>query len=146
MVIRTPYGLAKIKVCENDAFHFWMALIFWYNRPRWWLFCRHFIHIAAWLFCIFSAYRSAKSHRHSFLSLDYLISFFTENIESTMVGVAQWIECQPANQRAAGLIPSQGTCLGCGPGPKLGAHKRQPHIDVSLPFFLLPFPSIKINK
>ena len=32
-------------------------------------------------------------------------------------GVAQWIEYQPANQRVAGLIPSQGTCLGCGPGP-----------------------------
>ena len=31
--------------------------------------------------------------------------------------VAQWIECQPVNQRVTGSIPSQGTCLGCGPGP-----------------------------
>ena len=31
-------------------------------------------------------------------------------------GVAQWIEYGPTNQRVAGLIPSQGTCLGCGPG------------------------------
>ena len=29
-----------------------------------------------------------------------------------LAGVAQWVELQPANQKAAGLIPSQGTCLG----------------------------------
>ena len=33
-----------------------------------------------------------------------------------LAGVAQWIECQPANPRVAGLIPSQGTRLGCGLG------------------------------
>ena len=33
-------------------------------------------------------------------------------------GVAQWIEHRLANQRVAGLIPSQGTCLGCRPGPQ----------------------------
>ena len=38
-----------------------------------------------------------------------------------LAGVAQWIERRPANQRVAGSIPSQGTCLGCGPGPQLGA-------------------------
>ena len=32
-----------------------------------------------------------------------------------------------------------GTCLGCGPGPQLGVYERQPHIDVSLALFLLPF-------
>ena len=30
----------------------------------------------------------------------------------------QWIEHLPANQRIAGSIRSQGTCLGCGPGPQ----------------------------
>ena len=35
-----------------------------------------------------------------------------------LAGVAQWIECGPANQRVTGPIPSQGTCLGCGPGPQ----------------------------
>ena len=29
-----------------------------------------------------------------------------------LAGVTQWIECWPVNQRVAGLIPSQGTCLG----------------------------------
>ena len=61
--------------------------------------------------------------------------------EIALAGVAQWIECGPVNQRVAGLIPSQGTRLGCRPGPWLGAHERQPHTDVSPP----PFPSLK-NK
>ena len=30
-------------------------------------------------------------------------------------GVAQWVEC--AKQRVVSSIPSQGTCLGCRPGP-----------------------------
>ena len=36
----------------------------------------------------------------------------------SLAGVAEWIECQPANQRAAGSIPSQSACLGCGSGPQ----------------------------
>ena len=34
--------------------------------------------------------------------------------------VAQWIERWPANEKVSQLIPSQGTCLDCGPGPWLG--------------------------
>ena len=62
--------------------------------------------------------------------------------------MAEWIEHQPRNQRAAGLIPSQGTFLGCRPGPQWGAHERQPHIDVSLPLFLSPLSSHQklVNK
>ena len=40
---------------------------------------------------------------------------------NTLAGMAQWIECWPANQRVAGLIPTQGKCLGCGPGSQLEA-------------------------
>ena len=51
------------------------------------------------------------------------------------------------NQRVAGSIPSQGTYLGCGPGPQRGwVCERQPHTDVSLPYFLLPFSSVEVNK
>ena len=59
-----------------------------------------------------------------------------------LAGVVQWIERWPANQRVAGWIPSQGTCLGCRPGPQWGARERQPHPDVSLPLFLIPFSSL----
>ena len=45
--------------------------------------------------------------------------------------MAQWIDYWPANPVAAGSIPSQGKCLGCGPGPPVGVCKRQP-IDISL--------------
>ena len=44
--------------------------------------------------------------------------------------------------RVASSIPSQGTCLGCRSGPQEGGHQTQPHIEVSLPLFLPPFPSL----
>ena len=49
-----------------------------------------------------------------------LCSFLSKTNKTYVVltGVAQWIECWPANLRVAGSIPSQGTCLGCGPGPQ----------------------------
>ena len=53
-------------------------------------------------------------------------------MKHTLDGVAQWTEHGPVNQRVASSIPSQGTCLGCGPGPQQGALERQTHIDVSL--------------
>ena len=71
---------------------------------------------------------------------------------ASLAGVAQWIEHQPANQRVASLIPSQGTCLGCGlcaltpSGRLLKAEGNRwmflSHIDVSLPLFLPPFPTL----
>ena len=42
-------------------------------------------------------------------------------MNQALAGVAQWIEHPPANQKRAGSILSQGTCLGFGPGPQLGA-------------------------
>ena len=69
-----------------------------------------------------------------------------------VVGVAQWIECWPLNQKVTSSIPTEGTCLGCRPGPHLGACDRQP-VDVSLAHWcfspslspFLPF-SLKVNK
>ena len=58
-----------------------------------------------------------------------------------LAGVAQWIEHQPVNQKVTSLIPGQGTCLGCRSGLQLQTCKRQ-LIDVSLPLFLPPFPSL----
>ena len=64
---------------------------------------------------------------------------------TALAGVAQWSECWPVSQRLTSSIPSQGTCLGSGPGPQQGLHKRQPHTDVSIPLSLLSL-SLKINK
>ena len=58
-----------------------------------------------------------------------------------MAGIAQWIEHQLANRKVPSSIPSRGTCLSGGPGPQFGACERQP-LDVSLPLFLPPFPSL----
>ena len=59
-----------------------------------------------------------------------------------LASVVQWIESWPVNQRVAGSIPSQGTSLGWGPGPQKRACERPPHIDISFPLFLPPFPSL----
>ena len=48
-----------------------------------------------------------------------------------LASVAQWVELQPGNQNVASSIPTQGTCLGCGPRPQLEVCERQP-IGVSL--------------
>ena len=34
-----------------------------------------------------------------------------------LAGVAQWVEHRSVNQKVAGSIPGQGTCLRCGLGP-----------------------------
>ena len=44
-----------------------------------------------------------------------LKNILNEETFLALAGVAQWIECWPVNQRVIGLIPSQGTYLGCGP-------------------------------
>ena len=61
---------------------------------------------------------------------------------SALACVAQWIEHWLANQKGAVSIPIQGIYLGCGSGPWSVVCDRQPHIDVSLPLFLVPFPSV----
>ena len=80
-----------------------------------------------------------KYHKNKLINKNIPSYRITKHIkkinELTLAGVAQWIELQPVNQRVAGSIPSQSTCLGYRPGPQYGAHERQPHIDVSLPLF-----------
>ena len=70
-----------------------------------------------------------------------------EILRAALAGIAEWIECWPLNRRVTGSIPSQGTWLGCRPGPQLG-HVKGNHLmyllqaDVSLPLFLPLFPSL----
>ena len=41
---------------------------------------------------------------------------YIKSTKEAVDGVAQRIECWPTNQKVAGSIPSQGTCLGYRPG------------------------------
>ena len=61
--------------------------------------------------------------------------WFSKNLQHWLV----WLSGLSAGLRTKG---SQAHFPGSGPGPQKGAHKRQPHIDVSLPLFLSPFPSL----
>ena len=58
-----------------------------------------------------------------------------------LAGMAQRIECRPANRRVAGSIPSQGTRLDCGPGPQWGL-SRGNHTLMFLSLSSPPFPSV----
>ena len=58
--------------------------------------------------------------------------------KNLLAGMSQWTECQPANQRVAGSIPSQGNAWVAGQVPSWG-RARGNHTDVSLPFFLPSF-------
>ena len=69
---------------------------------------------------------------------------------SAVAGVAQWIECQPGNQKVASLNPSQGTYPGCQPGPQVGDVQEATDQCISRtlmfpPSFSLPSPLSK-NK
>ena len=59
-----------------------------------------------------------------------------------LADVAQLVGGPLAKLKLAGSIPGQGTCLGCRPGPPLGHVEEATLIDVSLPLFLHPFPSL----
>ena len=78
------------------------------------------------------------------ISSPRFLLLFPITMSNSPGGVAQWTECWPKNQKVASSIPSQGTCLGCGPDPQLGECERQPL--VSLPVFLPPLPSPLISK
>ena len=65
----------------------------------------------------------------------------------SLAGVAQWVECQPANQRVTSSIPSQGTCIGVWAKSPVGCAWEatthwcfSPSLSPSLPL------SLKINK
>ena len=56
---------------------------------------------------------------HYLYNLEIINIFLLKKIlGQALAGIAQWIEHGPVKQRVAGSIPSQGTCLGCRPGPQ----------------------------
>ena len=67
----------------------------------------------------------------------------SKSIKRGLAGVAQWIECWLANPRGGRFDSQSGYMPGLRVRSPVGVHRRQPHIDVSLPLFLPPFPSLK---
>ena len=67
---------------------------------------------------------------------------------AALTGVAQWVEHWPANQKVAGSISGQGTCLDYGSDSQLGACERQLiHVTLACRYFSPSLPvSLKINK
>ena len=51
-------------------------------------------------------------------SVIWVVAGSIQNTVLALADVPQWIEHQPVNQRVTGSIPSQGTCMGCAPGPQ----------------------------
>ena len=62
-------------------------------------------------------YMFHKTLKHV-LAIFIVMTELSKYTNYALVGVAQWIDGQPVNQRVTGLILSQGTGLGCGPGPQ----------------------------
>ena len=60
--------------------------------------------------------------------------------------VAQLAGCHSAKRKVTGLIPGQGTCLGCGFGPQLEWHTRGNRLTSLSLSFSLPFPFSKKRK
>ena len=64
-----------------------------------------------------------------------------------LTGVAQLVRHHPTKRKVSGSIPGQGTRLGCGFSPQLGAYKRQSiHVSLSHWYFSPSlFPSLPLS-
>ena len=69
---------------------------------------------------------------------------YNQNTHQALTGVAPLGGHHPSKQKVPGSIPSRGTCLGCRFGPWTRGNRSMflSHLDVSLPLFLPPLPSL----
>ena len=72
--------------------------------------------------------------------------YFLKHDITALAGVTQWTEHRTVNQRVTGSISQSGHLPELQAKSPCGARKSQLHMDVSLPLFLSPFPSLKISK
>ena len=94
---------------------------------------------------ISSVFREA--HIKITMRYHYILTGMATIQKTALAGVAQRTEHWPVKLKVTGSIPSQGTCLGCRPGPQLGACEREV-IDVSHTWLFLSLspslpPSLK---
>ena len=57
---------------------------------------------------------------------------FIQKGEDALTGVAQWVGHHPEKPKVVASVPSQGTCLGCGPGLRFSPLSRNRQIKPSL--------------
>ena len=69
-----------------------------------------------------------------------------KNNKMALAHVAQVTERQPVNQNVTSLIPSQGTCLGWGPGSPVGGMREATTHRCFSPLSPSFSPSLKINN
>ena len=65
-----------------------------------------------------------KIDKLSFININMFVH--QKTLLAALAGVAQWIECWPANRKVTGSIPGQGTGLDFGAVLQLGGCRRQP--------------------
>ena len=71
--------------------------------------------------CIHPNLKTTEIYEYKFQMIKFSPSNTQFNLSSkvtqtTLAGVAQWIECKLANRRVTASIPGQVACLGCGSG------------------------------
>ena len=105
-----------------------------------------------WCF-LWGGRRKWQSETQAFItkgSQKVISRFLLKITNFALASVAQLVVHHPTNWKVASWFPSiagQGTCLGCRVRPCLGqvqeaTNQFLSHINVSLPFFLPPFPSL----
>ena len=87
---------------------------------------------------------------HTFLLAVVNYNFYTKKMHIfALTSVAQLVGYHPSKQKVVGLIPGQGTRLGCGFLPRRDAYETDPHFSLTPMFlcvcFSLPSPLSK-NK
>ena len=71
-----------------------------------------------------------------------MVASYKERVPA-LTAVAQLVGHCPENRKVTSLIPSQGTCLGCGFGPQLGRVQEATNqcFSLTVMFLYLSFPS-----
>ena len=69
--------------------------------------------------CAQGIFNEARKVRKTskYITMIIFIHVMIEEQQTALPGVTQWSACRPAIQMVTASIPSQGTCLGCRPGP-----------------------------
>ena len=104
-------------------------------------------------------YFALKNIKLTIIYHSHLVNYLKLSVSFVPARWLSWLECHPVHQRVAGLIPGQGTCLGCRLHPWLGCMWEATNrcfslasMFPSLPLFPAPsknqwiYPQVRIKK